>query len=253
MLRWIIIQNNKYESIYLDLKKRIKNEQFKYQDKLPSETNLVVEYNCSRNTLRRAIKKLATDGYVQSVRGKGVIVIYNSHLENILIKKGSHSFSQMADRNKIKFSTSVLLFDELEVDKKLSLESTFPIGTPVYYIKRLRSIGKDNYIVEENYFMRKVVKDLTINIAQDSVYKYLNNVLDEPIATTKRILTIGLANSQDKKYLDLKGYNSIPIITNYSFTNDGTMFEYTVAHHRPDKFIFYDQNENNPVSFMLDN
>lgn len=248
-----IIPNNKYDSIYADLKNRIKQDEFQYQDKLPSETNLVLQYNCSRNTLRRAIKKLGADGYVQSVRGKGVIVIYNSHLENDLIKNGNHSFSQMADRNKIKFKTTVLLFDEIEVDKKLSLESTFPIGTPVYYIKRLRSIGSDNYIVEENYFMRKVVKDLTINIAQDSVYKYLNEVLNEPIATTKRILTIGLADEQDKKYLDLKTYNAIPIVTNYSFTNDGTMFEYTVSHHRPDKFIFYDQNETNPISFMLNN
>ncbi len=235
------------------MKNRIKKEEFKYQDKLPSETNLVLEYDCSRNTLRRAIKKLATDGYVQSVRGKGVIVLYNAHLENTLIKNGNHSFSQMAGRNKIKFTTSVLLFDEIEVDKKLSLESTFPIGTPVYYIKRLRSIGDDNYIIEENYFMRKVVKDLTITIAQNSVYKYLTDVLNEPIATTKRILTVGLATSQDKKYLELKNYNAIPIVTNYSFTNDGTMFEYTVSHHRPDKFIFYDQNETNPVSFMLNN
>ncbi|CAJ1192397.1 GntR family transcriptional regulator [Companilactobacillus paralimentarius] len=239
--------------IYEDLKKRIKNEEYKYQEKIPSETNLILEYNCSRNTLRRAIKKLGADGYVQSIRGKGVIVLYNANLENNLIKKGSHSFSQMADRNKIKFRTSVLLFDEIEINKKMALESTFPVGTPVYYIKRLRSIGDDNYIIEENYFMRKVVKDLTIGIAQDSIYKYLNDVLNEPIATTKRILTFGIATDQDKKYLNLNlnGYNAVPIVTNYSFTNDGTMFEYTVSHHRPDKFIFYDQNQTNPVSFML--
>jgi Transcriptional regulators len=249
----IFIANNKYDVIYEDLKKRIKNEEYKYQDKIPSETNLILEYDCSRNTLRRAIKKLGADGYVQSIRGKGVIVLYNASLENTLIKKGSPSFSQMAERNKIKFKTSVLLFDEIKVNKKLASESTFPIRTPVYYIKRLRSIDGENYIVEENYFMQKVVKDLTISIAEDSIYKYLTEVLNEPIATTKRLLTFGLANKQDEKYLDLNGYNAVPIVTNYSFTNDGTMFEYTVSHHRPDKFIFYDQNDANPVSFMLDN
>lgn len=247
------IPNNKYEAIYADLKKKIRQGEYQYQDKLPSEANLILEYDCSRNTLRRAIKKLGTDGFVQSVRGKGVIVIYSPHLENVLIKRGDYSFSQMADRNKIKFRTSVLLFDEIEVDEKLSSESTFPIGTPVYYIKRLRSIDDDNYIIEENYFMRKIVKNLTIDIVKDSIYKYLREILNEPIATTKRILTIGLASEQDRKYLNLKNYNAIPIVTNYSFINDGTMFEYTVSHHRPDKFIFYDQHKNNPISFMLDN
>ena len=42
----------------------------------PSENTLVKEFDCSRNTIRRAIGQLASEGYVQSIHGKGVRIIY---------------------------------------------------------------------------------------------------------------------------------------------------------------------------------
>ena len=53
-----------YESIYQDLRKKIEENTFAYQELLPSENTLIQEYNCSRNTLRRAVARLVTDGYV---------------------------------------------------------------------------------------------------------------------------------------------------------------------------------------------
>ena len=41
-----------------------------------SENTLVKEFDCSRNTIRRAIGQLASEGYVQSIHGKGVRIIY---------------------------------------------------------------------------------------------------------------------------------------------------------------------------------
>ena len=66
----------KYEFIYQDLKKKIESNEFPYQDLLPSENTLIQVYTCSRNTVRRAISKLVTDGYVQTLQGKGVRNIY---------------------------------------------------------------------------------------------------------------------------------------------------------------------------------
>lgn len=60
-----------YETIYKDLKQKIENNQFAYQELLPSENTLIQVYSCSRNTLRRAISLLVTDGYVQTIQGKG--------------------------------------------------------------------------------------------------------------------------------------------------------------------------------------
>ena len=67
---------SKYEFIYKDLKQKIESEEYAYQELLPSENQLVLAYNCSRNTIRRAVGRLVTDGYVQTMQGKGVRNIY---------------------------------------------------------------------------------------------------------------------------------------------------------------------------------
>ena len=62
----------KYAEIYKDLKCKIENGEYEFQELLPSENQLILTYACSRNTIRRAIASLVTDGYVQTMQGKGV-------------------------------------------------------------------------------------------------------------------------------------------------------------------------------------
>ena len=66
----------KYDTIYESLRKAIEDQEYPYQSTLPSEHQLVQLYDCSRNTVRRAIAELGEQGYVQSVHGKGVLVLY---------------------------------------------------------------------------------------------------------------------------------------------------------------------------------
>ena len=48
-----------YEDIYKDLKMKIEDNTFAYQELLPPENTLIQTYGCSRNTLRRAVGLLA--------------------------------------------------------------------------------------------------------------------------------------------------------------------------------------------------
>ena len=49
------------------LKMQSNSDVFAYQELLPSENTLIQTYHCSRNTLRRAVSRLVTDGYVQFI------------------------------------------------------------------------------------------------------------------------------------------------------------------------------------------
>ncbi len=65
----------KYEMIVNDLQKRIMNEEFEENHKLPTEEKLIEEYKVSRNTIRNAIKILINLGIVYSVQGNGMFVV----------------------------------------------------------------------------------------------------------------------------------------------------------------------------------
>ena len=74
----------KYAEIYKDLKRKIETGEYEFQELLPSENTLVQEYDCSRNTIRRAIGDLVADGYVQTMQGKGH---YRPHLPSAQLKR----------------------------------------------------------------------------------------------------------------------------------------------------------------------
>lgn len=75
--------------------------------------------------------------------------------------------------------------------------------------------------------MKSVAKDLTKEIAEKSIYDYLENTLGVSIVTSKRIMTVEKMTEIDEKYLDLGDYNCMAVVTSHTYNSDGVMFEYT--------------------------
>lgn len=230
----------KYDQIYRDLKEKIETETYAYQEMLPSESTLVQIYGCSRNTVRRAIQELTSDGYVQPMHGKGVRNIFLPVEQTAFTVGGIESFKESAARNKKQGSTRVLHFTVLTADDKIEKKTGFKKGSELYYIQRLRSLNGKPLILDHNYFLRSAAEGLTPEIASQSVYEYLENALGLTITTSKRTLTVERVTQIDEKYIDLKDYNCMAVITSQTFDDNGIQFEYTQSRHRPDYFRFQD-------------
>lgn len=231
-----------YENIYRDLKEKIENNIFSYQELLPSENTLIQTYSCSRNTLRRAVGLLVTDGYVQTIQGKGVRNIYRPAEQTAFTLGEVESFRESAIRNGRKPNTRVLLFTEFRVDKNLALKTGFSENAEIYYIQRLHYLDDQPLILNHNYFLKEAVPGLTREIAENSIYNYLENELNMTIVNSKRIITVEKITEIDEKYLKLnaKDYNCMAVVSSQTFNSSGIMFEYTQSRHRPDYFRFYD-------------
>lgn len=231
----------KYDQIYASLRERIEEGICSYQELLPSENTLVKEFDCSRNTIRRAIGQLAAEGYVQSIHGKGVRIIYQpGQQQSEFILGGIESLKEAVARNKKNYTTRVVCFAELTVDENIHRRTTFPVGAEIYYIQRVRYIEGEALIIDHNYFLRDVVKNLTSEIAERSIYEYMEKELGQSIVTTKRKMTVERVNQIDEKYLDLKDYNCMAVVSSMTYNAEGVMFEFTQSRHRPDRFVFYD-------------
>ena len=231
-----------YEDIYRSLKRRIEEGVYPKQSLMPSEHELISEYDCSRNTVRRALAMLGSDGYVQSVHGKGVYVIY-SPVEQAAFTIGViESFRESAERNHLKVVTKVVSFSELAVDEKIASKTGFPVGEMIYYIQRVRYLDGRALILDTNLFLQSVVGNLTEEIASQSIYAYLENERHVTIVTSKRRMTVEPVREIDEKYLslNLKDYNCMAVVTSWTYDANGTMFEYTESRHCPDHFSFQD-------------
>ena len=62
----------KYETIYLQIRKDITSGKYQFGDYLPSENEYAERFDCTRNTVRRALSILTGEGYLQPRHGRGV-------------------------------------------------------------------------------------------------------------------------------------------------------------------------------------
>lgn len=231
---------SKFEEIYRDLKEKLEQGDYLYGEMLPSENTLIGVYDCSRNTIRRALAGLVEDGYVQSVHGKGVQVIYQPTEKATFTVGGIESFKETSLRNKLFPVTKVVRFQTLAADEKLAQESGFPVGSGLLMIRRVRRIDGKNLILDINYFLEEQVPGLTPEIAEESIYAYLEQQLGMQIVTSKRRITVERATALDRECLDLDGYDCLAVVTSNTFNSDGIMFEYTQSRHHPEHFSFQD-------------
>ena len=230
----------KFDEIYFDLKTKIETQEYPFNSCIPSETDLTKKYNCVRGTVHRAVNALIERGYLQGRQGSRIRVIYEPVERNIFKIGGIESFKEAAIRNGFSYATKVVKLEEIVADEEISKRTGFKVGDKLFDVRRVRYIDGKALIFDKNYFLVKFAQGLNEEIAKSSIYDYLENVLKMKIMTSKRKMTTELANSEDKKYLELDDYNCLAIVSGRVFNGEGIQFEYTESRHRPDYFCFED-------------
>lgn len=230
----------KYEGIYRSIKQRIEALDYPYQTLLPAESELIREYDCARNTLRRALADLTSDGYLQPIQGKGVRVIYRPVGRTAFRIGVIESFRETAARNHLRAVTKVVSFEPTVADERLASQSGFMVGEPLWAIERVRYLDGKALILDCNYFSQEMIPGLNAEIAAGSIYDYIEKDLKLRITTTKRRVTMDHATTRDRALLDLDDYDGVVVVSSLTFDADGLLFEYTQSRHQPAYFCFED-------------
>ena len=131
-----------YEGIYREIRSRIINGTYAFQEMLPTEAELTAEFGCTRNTVRRALSMLADQMFVQPIHGKGVRVIWLKGETDMLgALEEVESFGEFAKRNNAVASTEVKSFEHLICTEQLSRRLGFKVGEELIRVVRVRSLN----------------------------------------------------------------------------------------------------------------
>lgn len=227
-----------YAQIYQNIKSDISKGIYKPGEKLPSENEFCKIFNTSRGTVRKALEMLEEEGIVNSLHGKGVYVLDNNFITFSF--GGLISFKEASENNKQDFVTSVPKFREIIIDEALNKKSNLTLGKEAYKLHRVRSLKGERIILDINFFLKDVVRGLTKEIGENSIYQYIEESLNLKIGYANRIIQVDKATPNDKANLDMKSFNYVVVVKNYVYLSDGTQFEYTESRHRLDRFVFSD-------------
>ncbi|WP_027417185.1 trehalose operon repressor [Aneurinibacillus terranovensis] len=229
---------NKYFTIYHDIANQIQNGIIKPNRKLPSENELVEQYGVSRETIRKALNLLSQNGYIQKIQGKGSLVLDMSKF-NFPIS-GLVSFRELANKMGKQSNTVVHVLELITPDDYLMDQLNTSDEEQVWKVIRSREIEGEKIILDKDFLSKKFVPELTQAICEHSIYDYLENRLGLTISFAKKEISVEDTTDEDRKYLDVEGYQSMVVVKNYVYLDDATLFQYTESRHRPDKFRFVD-------------
>ncbi len=225
----------KFDDIYRDLKSKVEDETYPAGTMLPSEAQLTKIYRCSRNTVRRALAMLAERGYTQSIHGKGVQVIYEPVTRATFTVGNIESFAESARRNGIPVKTAILKFTTITIDEKAAARTGFPVGSECFYIQRLRRLDGTPVILDINVFLKSEMPALSEEIAEGSIYKYLEEDLKMQITTSNRQITAEKATPADSRYLELHDLDFVAVVTGRTYNSKGIQFEFRLLRHGEEK------------------
>ena len=224
----------KFYPIYEELKQRIQSN--KYDGMLPTENELTKEFGASRNTIRRAISLLNEEGYVYSVKGRGVLILESLDASKWSFGAGNFGgLKAIQTNNHLEAKTKVLTFQKRIIDDLLVRSTPFNLNEVVYEIERVRILNGRPTMLDLSYFKAEFVPELSEAIVKQSIYAYLskNNI---KIAAAKRRFSVTSATKNDLQKLDLQSNNCVGMMENLVFNDMGRLIEYTQSRFIPDQF-----------------
>ena len=157
----------KYDRILQVLRERIESGVYAFQELLPSENALATEFASSRNTVRKALALLSSQGYIQSMQGRGVQVIWRTRHTSTFLIGGIESLREAADRNDVSLATHMISLERSVVDADLATRSGLREGAAVTEVRRLRLLDNVPLILDTSTVLTSVVPDLTQEIVED--------------------------------------------------------------------------------------
>lgn len=234
-----------YSDIYDTLKQEINKQVYQPRNTLPGEEELASRFDVTRNTVRRALKELQSDGLVYAVKGRGVVVLEPIRDDRVVFQAdNTEGFEALRNFPQNKFiqrlSTDVLTFEEVEVDEELEKLTSFNTGDVAYFVERLRLFDGKALAVDNSYFRKSLLGDMTREDAEKSIYEYIRDNGLFKIAAERSTTTVESATKRDLQVLDVGDMNCVGALTKFVYTDTGRLFEHTQTRYVPNHFSMVD-------------
>jgi len=189
-----------YIQLQEELEGRIKNGQWNVDFQIPSENALMKEYGVGRATVREAVSRLASGGYLIKKRGIGTFVAR---------KQPSLGFEPLISLTYSLRAVGIKPVNVVEDEKivtpdhALLTELKWEKGVKCFYIKRLRFADKIPIAIEESYFNEGFRKNSVGCDLTDSFAHIIIEELGLTIRKVEQVIVPREATARERDELEL--------------------------------------------------
>ena len=173
---------------------------------LPGERELAEKYSVKRSTVQYALRKLAEQGVVYRIRGKGTFMRKSSRSMMTISDaavQGTKGISALVRSYGIQVKNTVLVCGTVTGNRFLESRLQLDEGEPVFALHRVRYGNDEALAIEYTYVPKKLFPDIdTMDFSVVSLYDYMEAKGHLPERYDKRIRIVKLL-PKEARYLEL--------------------------------------------------
>jgi GntR family transcriptional regulator len=234
------IDPTSYKPLYLQiseiLRDQITNGKYSAGDLLPSENELLNDYQVSRNTVKRAIEDLVRDGLAIRIQGKGTFV------PKSIVEFGLHRLTSFSEEIRFKGltpSAKIICFREVIASDEMMGHLDLEEDESVYNITRIR-YGDDHPMAYQDSFLPvKLCGGLdAYDFSKQSLFNILENEYQLKISWQKQYIKPVIARKTEASALKVDIGTPLLYLEGVAFLARDIPIEYKRIYYRSDLYDF---------------
>lgn len=220
-----------YKKIKCHILDNIANGQWQPSERVPSENQLVKQFDVSRMTTNRALKELTSEGYLVRVAGVGTFVAdlkAQSHPLEI------HDIAEQVRGRGHDYSARVLSMEETVADSGLAKMMSIPEGTIVFHSVILHEEQGIALQMEDRYVNGEIVPDYGAqDFTKTTPYDYLMKIA--PLQKVEHVVKAILPREDIRTYLSMAEDEACLLIKRRTWTK-GQVASTAMLYHPGSRF-----------------
>jgi len=190
-----------YVQLREELKEKIRKGEWKIGDQIPTETDLMRDYQVSRATVRAALESLSSEGYLVKKHGVGTFV---ARVKPSLCFEPLISLSYALEVGGIESQNVVLASQRIEPDRGLRALMRWKGQDPCFHVRRLRLAENIPIALEDSYFHPAVESYLKNRDLTGSIAKILLSEARVTISRVEQVIVPREPDPEERRLLGLE-------------------------------------------------
>lgn len=224
-----------YIQIHNQLRENIEDGKWKVGEKIPAERELAADFDVSRMTLRQAIQALVDEGILERRVGSGTFVANRKVQEKM---SGVTSFTDLM-RSLGKTPSSTTISYHLTIPSQTEIEKLkLGHGEQVVRMERVRSANDVPICFEIATVPSRLIENLSKDEVTNSFWQTLEKKAHLYPGHAIQHISATKATEKIATYLNVKRGDALLRMTQLSYLQDGTPFEYVHTQYVGSRFEF---------------
>ncbi|WP_274307930.1 GntR family transcriptional regulator [Solibacillus daqui] len=227
-----------YHQLKQRLSTKIQSGEWKPEDKIDSENQLMEIFHVSRNTVKKAIEDLVQEGKLYRIQGKGTFVSKPRFEQSL---SGFYSFSRVLQEKGLNPRDEVLVIQELYPSTKVKNALELQEDEQVIEIKRLRFADNEPIVLESSFLPKSIINDseLLQEVSSSSLYSLLAQRFNISVVRAKEAFEPVLIKEEEARFLKTETGKPALLLERTAFDTLGKPVEFCISIVRGDRCRFY--------------